>query len=121
MMVFLLSSSLFLLKSHMLHKKLLGRTLSPTSYFQVQSVCIQVILNCKRVSVQGPEQAEIFAPLPHVCVPMSSTAVSDLTVIITLVLKQEPRDEQNPSTGQVIFGSRERTGDPGGLVFTWSE
>lgn len=39
-----------------------------------------------------------------------------ITVIVSLVLRQESRDEQKPCIGRGIFGSREVTGDLRALV-----
>ena len=37
-------------------------------------------------------------------------------VIVNLVLRLQPRDEQKPCIGGGIFGSREAAGDPRALV-----
>ena len=45
----------------------------------------------------------------------ASVLVNGSTVTISLILRLQPRDEQEPRIGRGIFGSREVTGDPGAL------
>ena len=43
-------------------------------------------------------------------------AIPGVAIIVGLVLRLEPGDEQKPCVGRGVFGSREAAGDPGALV-----
>lgn len=65
---------------------------------------------------EGTERFQCHFPMTLQHVVTFNVVVSCSTVIVGLVLRLEPGDEQKPCIGPGVFGSREAAGDPGALV-----